>query len=70
MGTSIEAKKQSIQPSQPSQPKEAVKSKVVRQEDDPLNLAIRAHQNCNSREEGVGDGEMWTRANVCGGSFG
>lgn len=37
MGENIEAK---------NQPKEAAKNKIVRQEDDPLNLAIRAHQNC------------------------
>lgn len=37
MGQNIETK---------NQPKEAAKNKIVRQEDDPLNLAIRAHQNC------------------------
>lgn len=38
MGEKIEAK---------NQPKEAAQ-KITRQEDDLLNLAIRAHQNCKS----------------------
>lgn len=40
MGENIEAK---------NQPKDAAKNKIVRQEDDLLNLAIRAHQNCESQ---------------------